>query len=72
VYKHADGREQKNNPSKPEGIIALANAIPDMRAMTKVILSRNGVGLDGAAAICNAVKSNVHIHDTCFVSFEQI
>jgi hypothetical protein len=38
----------------------------------KDILSRNWVGLDGAAAIYNAVKSNVRIHDTCFVSFEQI
>jgi hypothetical protein len=30
VYKHTDGIEQKDNPGKPEGIIAIANAIPDI------------------------------------------
>jgi hypothetical protein len=30
-YKHTDGRVQEENPSKPDGIIAIANDIPDMR-----------------------------------------
>jgi hypothetical protein len=41
VYKHTDGREQKDNPGKPEGIIAIANAIPDMGALTTLILKDN-------------------------------
>ena len=41
VYKHTDGREQKDKPGKPEGIIAIANAIPDMRALTSLDLSSN-------------------------------
>ena len=36
VYRHTDGREQKDNPGKPEGIIAIANAIPDMGAISTV------------------------------------
>jgi Leucine-rich repeat (LRR) protein len=44
VYKHTDGREQKDNPGKPEGSIAIANAIPDMRALTSLNLSSNDIG----------------------------
>jgi hypothetical protein len=38
-YIHNDGREQDDPPagSKPEGIIAIANAIPDMGALSKLI-----------------------------------
>jgi hypothetical protein len=51
VYKDIDGREQRNNPGKPEGIIAIANAIPDMRAMTSLNLASNVLGVEGAKAI---------------------
>jgi hypothetical protein len=37
VCTHADGTKQIEHPGKPEGIIALANAIPDMRALSKLI-----------------------------------
>jgi Leucine-rich repeat (LRR) protein len=41
-YVHIDGREQKEDPgSKPEGIVALANAIPDMGALTILNISWN-------------------------------
>jgi hypothetical protein len=45
-YTHTDGREQKGAPegAKPEGIIALANAIPDMRALVKLDISSNSIG----------------------------
>jgi hypothetical protein len=47
VYKHTDGREQKEDPgSKPQGIIAIANAIPDMRALTKLDISSNRIGAE--------------------------
>jgi hypothetical protein len=53
-YKHIDGREQKEDPSRPEGIIALASAIKDMGAISLVGLSGNGLERKGALAICDA------------------
>jgi hypothetical protein len=41
-YEHTDGTEQKEDPgSKPEGIIALANVIPDMGALSVLSLKSN-------------------------------
>jgi hypothetical protein len=49
---HVDGREQKEDPgSKPEGIIAIANAIPNMGAMTSLNLASNKLGVKGAEII---------------------
>jgi hypothetical protein len=41
VFTHADGTKQIADPSKPEGIIAIANAIPDMGALSKLDVSNN-------------------------------
>jgi hypothetical protein len=43
VYRHTDGREQKDKPGKPEGIIAIANAIPDMGALSKLDIRKNDI-----------------------------
>jgi hypothetical protein len=51
AYRHTDGREQSDNPGKPEGLIAIANAIPDMGAMTSLNLASNKLGVDGAKII---------------------
>ena len=56
VYRHTDGREQKNKPGKPEGIIAIANAIPDMRALTSLNLSSNNLKVEGAEIVAEAIK----------------
>jgi hypothetical protein len=40
LFRHTDGREQKGNPSKPEGVIAIANVIPDMGALATVIMHK--------------------------------
>ena len=37
VFTHADGTKQNEHPGKPEGIIALAIAIPDMGALSTLI-----------------------------------
>jgi hypothetical protein len=50
-YLHDDGRAQKESPGKPEGIIALVNAIQDMRAMTSLNLASNKLGVEGAKII---------------------
>jgi hypothetical protein len=51
TYKHSDGREQKEHPGEPEGIIAIADAIPDMRAMTSLNLASSSLGIAGAKII---------------------
>ena len=44
MYEHTDGRTQKEHPGKPDGIIAIANAIPDMRALSLLNLADNNIG----------------------------
>jgi hypothetical protein len=51
VCTYADGTKQIDHPGKPEGIIALANAIPDMGAMTSLNLASNDLGVEGAKII---------------------
>jgi hypothetical protein len=58
VYKHTDGRDQKDNPGKPAGIITLADAIADMAALCSLDLSRNNIGADGVAFITAALKTH--------------
>ena len=57
-YTHDDGREQKETPegSKPEGAIAIANAIKDMGAMTSLNLASNSLCAEGAQIIAEAIK----------------
>jgi hypothetical protein len=43
-YTQTNGKDQKEHPGKPEGIIALANAIPNMGALTSLDISNNRVG----------------------------
>jgi hypothetical protein len=50
-WKHTDGRRQNENPAKAVGIVAIANAIPDMRAMTSLNLASNSLGVEGAKII---------------------
>jgi hypothetical protein len=57
-YKHTDGREQKDNPGNPEGIIAIANVIPDMSALTKFDISENNLRAEGSKALAAGLKSN--------------
>jgi hypothetical protein len=56
MYGHADGREQKDHPGKPEGVIAIANAIPDMRALSHFDISNNGLYAAGARAIAEGLS----------------
>jgi hypothetical protein len=58
VYKHTDGREQKDNPGKPEGIIAIAKAIPDMRALLQFDISNNDIRAEGGKALVEALRGN--------------
>jgi hypothetical protein len=55
-YEHIDGRQQASAPegSRAEGVISLANAIPDMRAMTKIDVRNNNIGSEGKRALRKA------------------
>jgi hypothetical protein len=58
VFKHADGREQKKDPgSKPKGIIAIASAIPDMGALSKLDVRQNEIRSEGQRALQQAAGS---------------
>jgi hypothetical protein len=47
-WEHSDGSFFKprttEKPGKPEGAIAIVNVIPDMGALAKLDMSRNGIG----------------------------
>jgi Ran GTPase-activating protein (RanGAP) involved in mRNA processing and transport len=65
VYKHTDGREQKGNPGKPAGIIAIANAIPDMGALSSANLLRNNIGTKQAKALAAILKEHPTLKSLC-------
>ena len=43
VYEHTNGTKQENHPGKPEGVIAIADAIPTMGALASLDLSENKI-----------------------------
>jgi Ran GTPase-activating protein (RanGAP) involved in mRNA processing and transport len=59
VFTHTDGTKQIEHPGKPEGIIALANAIPDMGALLVLSLKSNGLlNKESGRALADALKGN--------------
>jgi Leucine-rich repeat (LRR) protein len=65
IYKHADGREQKGDPGRPDGIIALANAIPDMRAISSVHLLENNISVEQAQNLASILKEHPTLNSLC-------
>ena len=53
-----EGRRRSERPGKPDGIIAIANAIPDMRAMTKFDITSNDLCTEGTELLAAALKGN--------------
>jgi hypothetical protein len=66
-YEDPDGEDHQQAPagSKPEGIIALANAIPDMRAILSVNLLQNNIGIDQAKALVSMLKEHPTLTSLC-------
>jgi hypothetical protein len=64
-YRHIDGRKQNDKPEgvefKPLGVIALANAIPGMEALTSLNLSSNYLMAEGAKIVAEAIKVAVRL-----------
>jgi hypothetical protein len=66
TYKHTDGREQKDkHPGKPEGIIAIANAIPNMGAISSINLLKNKIGIGQAEALASMLKEHPTLKSLC-------
>jgi Ran GTPase-activating protein (RanGAP) involved in mRNA processing and transport len=55
---HSDGTKVTDNPGIPEGIVAIATAIPDMRALLSLDISNNGLRVEGTKLLANALESN--------------
>jgi hypothetical protein len=60
-YRHIDGTVQQARPGKPEGVIAIANAIKDMAAMSSLNLADNGLGAEGAKLVAEAAKASANV-----------
>jgi hypothetical protein len=58
-WTHSDGAKVTENPGKPEGIIAIANALPDMGALSVLSLKDNKLlTKDGGKALAQALASS--------------
>jgi hypothetical protein len=66
-YEDPDGEYHQQAPagSKPEGIIALANAIPDMRTILSVNLLKNKIGSDQAKDLVIILKEHPTLKSLC-------
>jgi hypothetical protein len=53
------------------GVTALANAIPDMRAMSSVNLLKNKIGVDQAKALASILKEHPTLKSLCGNSGEE-
>jgi hypothetical protein len=62
-YQHSDGRHQQEKPEeeigqRSPGVIALADAIRDSRAMTKLDISSNEIRAERGTALAAGLKGN--------------
>jgi hypothetical protein len=53
-----DGQEQDKNPKRPLGVIAIANVIPSMRALSILNISSNDLRLSGCKALALAISKS--------------
>jgi Ran GTPase-activating protein (RanGAP) involved in mRNA processing and transport len=66
-YEHTDGRKQASAPegAHAKGVIALANAIPDMRAISSVNLLKNRIDNDQAKDLVSMLKEHPTLKSLC-------
>lgn len=57
-YEHTDGREQEAHPGKLEGLVAIANALPAMRALVRLDIHGNRLQANGGKALAGALQNN--------------
>jgi hypothetical protein len=68
VYTYTDGRKQDQHPGKPEGLIAIANAIPDMGAISSVNLLENDIPIEQAQELVKIMQSKEKLTTLCGLS----
>jgi hypothetical protein len=73
-WVHPDGRSQDKNPEglKPLGVIAIANAIPDMGAISSVNLLNNDIPMEQAKALAGILKEHLTLKSLCGNSGDEI
>jgi hypothetical protein len=62
---YTDGTKQIEHPGKPEGIIALANAIPDIGAISSVNLLKNEIDVEQAEDLVSILKEHPALKSLC-------
>ena len=63
-YKHSDGRKQEERPGKPEGAIAIANAIKNNGSLVKLNLSKCCLhGAESGKAVGDMLASNTSLKE---------
>lgn len=63
-YKHVDGREQEKHPGKPEGFIAIADAIKTNKTLETIRMGRNKIhGAEAGKALANVVAINTTLKE---------
>jgi hypothetical protein len=77
-FYHSDGRKQNHKPEeemgKPDlsGAIALADAIPDMGALSSVNLLKNNIPVEQAQELVKIMQSMEKLTTLCGLSKEEI
>jgi hypothetical protein len=66
-FVHTDGRKQKAVPegAKSSGVVAIANVIPDMRALSSANLLMNNIGTEQAQVLANILKEHPTLKSLC-------
>jgi hypothetical protein len=64
-YTHTDGRKQDQHPGRPDGLIALADAIKDMAAISSVNLLSNSIHIDQAHILVGILKAHPTLKSLC-------
>jgi hypothetical protein len=74
-YQKVDGSDHETAPpgwpGKPEGVIAIANAIPAMRALSSVNLLKNNISVEQAQELLKIMLSHKNLTTLCGLSGEE-
>jgi hypothetical protein len=70
AFKHSDGRRQNVPPdgTKPEGVIAIANAMPGMGALLSANLLKNNIPVEQAQELVKIMQSHKTLTTLCGLS----
>jgi Ran GTPase-activating protein (RanGAP) involved in mRNA processing and transport len=71
-WQHTDGRQQDSKPAKAAlGVIALANAIPDMGAISSINLLKNEIPVKQAQELVRIMQAKDNLTTLCGLSREE-